>query len=163
MSNHKKGFTIIEILMVVTLIGILSSVILGSLQSAKDKARIAIAESQIDQFVKSITFLANDTGEWPGHATLGVVGTGSSADEVWDLGVASAGLTSTDSLFPNWDGPYVATSTVDPWGNPYFFDTDYDVGTSSNVWVVVIGSFGPNGTGQNVFDSDNIYKIIHRE
>jgi hypothetical protein len=51
----------------------------------------------------------------------------------------------------------------DPWGHPYFFDTDYDIDPTAAVQnAVVIGSYGPNGRGLNLYDSDDIYKILKK-
>jgi hypothetical protein len=46
----------------------------------------------------------------------------------------------------------------DPWGNDYFLDTDYEI---NGVDYIVLGSFGPNGVGQNLYDDDDVIKIIH--
>ena len=51
-------------------------------------------------------------------------------------------------------------SMLDPWGNPYFLDTDYHTGGDC---VVAIGSFGPNGVGQNLYDEDDIIYVIPSE
>jgi hypothetical protein len=57
---------------------------------------------------------------------------------------------------------------LDPWGNPYFLDTDYQVDANGNpcqsscTEVAALGSFGPNGVGQNVYDSDDIILIVAR-
>lgn len=155
-----RGFTIIEILVVIAIIGILSSVVLGNLNNAKEKAKIATAEAQLTQYRNAIAIMAGDTNEWPGHQTIDQIDSGGSGNEVWDLSSAPAGLAQTDGLYSNWSGPYIKSIPLDPWGNPYFFDTDYDIGTSSNVWTAVIGSFGPNGSGQNVYDSDNVIIIL---
>ena len=91
---------------------------------------------------------------------IGTIDTGTENNELWDLSAQEAGLTQTDGLFSGWKGPYLNSAPIDPWGNNYFFDTDYDIGSSTPVWVAVIGSFGPNGVGQNVFDSDDIIRIL---
>ncbi len=160
-KKSAKGFTIIEILVVIAIIGILSSVVLANLRTAKEKARIAIAHADLKSIATGIVLLANDTSEWPGHNAVDVVDTGASGNEVWDLGSPEAGLAQTDGLYIDWNGPYIrAASTTDPWGNNYFFDSDYNIGTSTDIWVTVIGSFGPNGVGQNVYDADNIIRIL---
>jgi len=49
-KNLKRGFTPIELLVVVANIGILSSVVLASLNSARNKAKIATTKAQLKQF-----------------------------------------------------------------------------------------------------------------
>ena len=75
-----------------------------------------------------------------------------------DLAAGAAGLLTTNGSFPNWNGPYLPSIPLDPWGNNYFFDSDYLVNGHNRV---VIGSFGPNGVGPNVYDSDDVIKIIY--
>lgn len=48
MSAHTKGFTLIELLVVIAIIGILSSVILGSLNSARDRGANAAAKVNLN-------------------------------------------------------------------------------------------------------------------
>ena len=151
-----------EIIISIAIIGVLSSIIISNLNQAREKAMIAKAAQEVDAIATAIASLANDTREWPGHFARNTIDTGTGGNEVWDLGAAAAGLTSTDSLFPHWDGEYMRVMPTDPWGNNYFFDPDYDIGSSSTQWAAVVGSFGPNGSGQNVFDSDNIIQILEQ-
>lgn len=154
--SSRPAFSLIEILVVIAIIGILSTIGLIAFRSAREAARIAKARHEVDALVTAIKTLEADTGQWPEHQTVDAVNAGSS-NEVWDLSSADSGLVTTDGNFPNWNGPYMQAIPLDPWGNRYFMDTDYQVNGSE---VVVVGSFGPNGVGQNVYDSDNIYKIL---
>jgi prepilin-type N-terminal cleavage/methylation domain-containing protein len=61
----KKGFTLIEILVVVSIIGFITSVVLISLQSAKEKAEASKIIQNLDQFKKSLELYRNDYGFYP--------------------------------------------------------------------------------------------------
>ncbi len=89
----------------------------------------------------------------PGPSVIGVIAN----QEVWDLNSTQAGLVATNGGFPNWNGPIIDSVPKDPWGSDYFFDPDYKIG---GVNYAVVGSFGPNKVGQNVYDSDDIYLIL---
>ena len=160
--KKQKGFTLIEILVVIAIIGILATIVLVSLQETKNKGRIARAQSDIRSIRTALVILEDNSVEWPGHWKVDIVDSGAGGNEVWDLGSTAGGIVQTDGSFPNWKGPYInGNFPKDPWGNDYFFDPDYDLNPSgTSRWSVVIGSFGPNGVGQNVFDSDNIIEIM---
>jgi len=160
----RQGFTLIELLVVIAIIGILSSVVLTSLNSTREKARIAKAKGDIKNIKTAISQLEIDTEQWPGHETIGsTCSSNCGANEFCDDGCANgisdgeAGIMATDGSFPDWDGPYMTRMPLDPWGNEYFFDSDYDIG---GVDKTVIGSYGPNGQGLNDYDGDDIIGII---
>lgn len=153
---HRKGFSLIEILIVISIIGVLSTMVMVSLNYARAKAREARALHDIDTIFSAIKMLENDTGEWPGHQLVEEITTGGS-NEIWDLRSGAAGIADTDGAYLGWTGPYLVNIPTDPWGNDYFWDSDYHVGSEIRV---VIGSFGPNGVGQNVYDEDDIIKVI---
>jgi len=159
--KYQGGYTLIELLTIIAIIGVLFTVIITNVRIALDKAAIASAQAEIHELRKAVEFLIDNTGQWPGHNTIGAVGMGASGNEVWDLTTPSAGLLATDGTYPNWGGPYLPTIPTDSWDNNYFFDPDYDVDPTVGVrWAAVIGSFGPNGDGQHVYDSDDIFEIL---
>ena len=143
------GFTLLEMLFVVAGIGILLALAIPSYRKIRQDSQIRQAQHDVELLAAAIGELAWDTGRWPG----GVARNSSGDIEVWDLKTAQAGLLTTNSAFRNWKGPYIPEIKNDPWGQPYFFDTDY---TLAGQVIPVVGSFGPNKKGRNVYDSDNI-------
>ncbi len=166
---NKSGFTLIEILVVIGIIGLLSSITMIAVNNARSKAKIAKAQQDIDVIYSAIGQLMIDTGEWPGHQIPDQVNTGAN-NEVWDLTTQSSGITQTDGLFSNWAGAYMLSIPSDPWGNNYFFDTDYEINLDNEPCdggggcfdSVVVGSFGANGVGQNQYDSDDVIKVVNK-
>jgi len=166
----EKGFTLIELLVVVAIIGILAGVILVGFSTASEKARIGKVKAELSQIYKAMQIMQIDTFEWPGHQTpitSGAVPLGD--NELCDDGCTfsltdnAAGLLGTDGAFANWSGPYLQTDKIliDPWGSEYFFDTDYDIDPTAEVnQAVVLGSYGPDGTGNNLYNADDIILLI---
>lgn len=167
--RKNNGFTLLELLMVIAIIGILASVILASLNSARDKGRIANAQSEIGTIRSALALLRTDTGLYPNAASTFCRIDPGANNEV-DLNDPDMGLVGNDAgTFSQWDGPYIVEA-VDPWGNSYYLDEDYqclaatvgcqgitDVNSDSGSSVIV--SCGPNGeldTGACAYDADNI-------
>lgn len=73
--NHKtKGFTLIELLVVIAIIGLLASVVLVSLNSARQKSRDAKRVSDMNQLAKALELFYNDAAGYPtgtGYTTAG--------------------------------------------------------------------------------------------
>ncbi len=149
----KDGFTLVEISVVVGILGLLST--LGSLAIMKSVNTSRIKNSQAELEIISVAALqlAWDTGRWPNGALRNNGG----STEMWDISVPGCGLMDTDGSYGEWKGPYYDGEVLDSWGNPYFFDPDYMV---DGVMRVVIGSFGPNGKGRNLYDNDDIYVLL---
>ncbi|HYC80068.1 MAG TPA: type II secretion system protein [Candidatus Binatia bacterium] len=69
MKNIKeKGFTLIELLVVIAIIGILSAVVLVSLNSARAKSRDARRLSDLRQIMTALEIYYNDNGAYPDGA-----------------------------------------------------------------------------------------------
>ncbi|MEX0931815.1 MAG: prepilin-type N-terminal cleavage/methylation domain-containing protein [Candidatus Paceibacterota bacterium] len=157
--NTHRGFTLVEILITIAIIGILSSIILVNVTSARERAMIAKAELEIRSLRNSVLLLSDDTRLWPGGQDIDVVACSGTGNEVMDLSTGSAGILSNDGTFGStWNGPYAQEVPTDPWGRNYFFDTDYSMG--GNSWIVAVGSLGPNGGDLGDYDSDNIVYVV---
>lgn len=167
-----KGFTLIELLVVIAIIGLLATLGVSAFNSARNSAKEKGAQHEIKLIYDAINMLANDTGKWPGQQQIDKLGSGGSNEVCSDgcsygLSDARAGIIATDGNYSSWAGPYRDTMPLDPWGRQYFFDSDYQVlnsepcaGRGGCSTAVVIGSYGPNGTGNNQYNSDDIIRII---
>ena len=151
---EQAGFTLVEIAVTVLIIAILALIAVPQISKARRTARIKEAEIEIEVLASAVRQLAWDTGLWPGGS-----GRPERSEELWDLSQPEAGLLATDGTYNGWRGPYLDGVSLDPWGTPYFFDSDYHTGIGV---VSVVGSFGPNRAGRNVYDSDDIYVVVQR-
>ena len=134
------GFTLVELLVVVSVVSLLSSVVLASLNSAREKGRVAQAASNADAFRRAVELYNDRMGFYPPDVGRG-----------WDPGFLKplpwnpdTGATSIPSCghcpsgwdaiaAQRWDGPYIGSwphST--PWGGKY----DY------NYWESGAGRYG---------------------
>ena len=74
-SLKQKGFTLIELLVVIAIIGILSAVVLVSLNSARQKSRDAKRLADTRQMMTALELFYNDNGGYPA-ATSGTIAAG---------------------------------------------------------------------------------------
>ena len=159
---RQRGFTLIELLIVIGIISLLATLSLIGYNYAKSKAKITKAEHDIAEIHQAIEMLAIDTGVWPGHQEINEVNDISNNEICSDgctygMTDARAGIVDNDGSYLYWAGPYMEIIPDDPWGNEYFFDTDYDVDGDT---VAAVGSYGPNRVGNNQYDDDDVIKII---
>ncbi len=147
-----------ELMICIAIIGILASIAIPNYISYRKKGMIARAQSELKTIEKAVMMLGLDTGLYPTKRLFDVLEGG---PEEEDLNDPSCGLTGADDDFldAGWAGPYIAKVPKDPWGNDYFFDSDYH--NNEDGWdYVVIGSYGPNGVGKNLYDDDDIFLIL---
>ncbi len=100
--RRQAGFTLIEVLLVVAILGILAAVVVGNFGQHGDNARIKATRASIAAIATQVDVYQLDTGRYP-----------SSLDNL---------LTSSGE--PNWNGPYLRggkSSIVDAWGTPFSY------------------------------------------
>ena len=127
--NHKdehreSGFTLIEVLMTVVIIGILAAVAMRSVQSSIDGSRIRETQAEIDELIVAIA----------GNPDLYNNGMRSDFGYVGDVGAVPGSiddLVTNPGGYTTWDGPYVSRRFTqdadgfkkDAWGNNYTFSS----------------------------------------
>jgi general secretion pathway protein G len=122
------GFTLLELLVVMVIIGLLASYVGPRYFSQVGKSEVKTARAQIDALDKALDQYRLDTGHYP----------------PMDQGLA--GLVVRPSNEAKWDGPYLKKSVpADPWGNPYVYKIPGEHGEYD---LVSYGKDGqPGGTG----------------
>ena len=100
------GFTLLELLVVMVIIGLLTSYVGPKYFTQVGKSEIKSARAQIDSLGKALDQFRLDTGRYP----------------TTEEGLASLVMRQPNE--PKWDGPYLVKEVpVDPWGNPYVYRT----------------------------------------
>ena len=142
MKKRKGGFTIIELIVVMTIILILAGLISGAAMKAKQRAMIAKARAMISAMETALGMYQADVGNYPnsGIATL------------YANLTSSAGLPTAAAQ--NWAGPYMNFQTnevdsggniLDPWSHAYHY-TNPGSTTHSFQNYIEIYSNGADGT-----------------
>ncbi len=135
-----KGFTLIELLVIIAITGLLSSIILASLKSAREKAKITRVQMDFNQLKKAMLMYKMDVGELPPRGDWWPNGCFPNCPNTWNLMINA--LLTNDG--PGWAGPYLQSMiTYDPWGHHYAGD---DNDCNANCGNTDIISAGPDGT-----------------
>jgi general secretion pathway protein G len=160
MRNHKKGFTVIELLTVLAIIGILAGLITTAAHEARKRALMAKAKAAISSVETALGMFQSDLGGYPtpGAGNANLINALSENTGTYVIGTQSYALPSDD-----WSGPYMnfkdEASTgefLDPWGNPYVYEAGTDHGTGADyTGYVDIRSNGPDGISGTVDDIVN--------
>lgn len=167
------GFTLIELLVAIAIIGILASIVLASVNSARDKAKIAKAKAQLRNIRTGIDLLVDDTGKWPDGCPVDTTANPESYLDGAQIGLASppsvgdqgSGCIWTAADIAKWKGPYIQTP-LDPWGRAYDLDRDYlpydnngagGCAQPAEGTTAVIVSYGSDGLERNKYYCDDIF------
>ena len=129
--RYASGFTLLELLVVIVIIGLLAAYVGPKYFSQLGKSQVTIAKAQIEAFEKSLDTYRLDIGRYP---------TG-------EEGLAAL-MSAPASVATKWNGPYLKKGIPqDPWGRPYLYRSP---GSKGEYEIISTGRDGqPGGTGED--------------
>lgn len=69
-KNKTKGFTLIELMVVISIIALLSGIILAGVSQARESAKVRAFRSEVDQFINALELYRIEKGVYPGTEVL---------------------------------------------------------------------------------------------
>ncbi|HEX3423694.1 MAG TPA: type II secretion system major pseudopilin GspG [Sphingomicrobium sp.] len=122
----EAGFTLLELLVVLAIIGLLGALVGPRLFERLEGSKVTTAETQVRMLKTSLDTMRLDIGRYP------------TAEEGLDLLVRAP---TEPSLRARWHGPYLDGEVpVDPWGNRYQYSP-----TGRELNAITLYSYGPTG------------------
>ncbi|MEO6055418.1 MAG: type II secretion system major pseudopilin GspG [Gemmatimonadales bacterium] len=130
-----RGFTLIEVLVVIIVLGLLAGLVGPQIVGHVSEAKSTTARTQIDLLAVALDSYRLDTGSYP----------------TTDQGLAALRDRPTRDPVPgNWRGPYLRKAVPpDPWGRPYVYVSPPARG-ATGFELQTLGRDGkPGGTGED--------------
>jgi general secretion pathway protein G len=130
-NRREAGVTLIEMMVVVTIIALFAALVLPRMMGQADKARKTAARAQINAYMTALGAYKLDTGTFP------------TAEQGLQV------LREKPESITNWQGPYLQKEIEnDPWGHPYIYKYPGEHGDDPD--LISYGADGqPGGEGNN--------------
>ncbi|MEH6548765.1 MAG: type II secretion system major pseudopilin GspG [Pseudomonadales bacterium] len=132
-QRHSHGFTLIEIMVVLVILGLLAAIIAPAVMDRPDEARRIKAEQDIRALEAALNLYRLDNYNYPSQAQ----------------GLAALVQAPTEAR--SWRGPYVENLPQDPWAKDYQYANPGSRGKKIDVF-----SYGPDGAAGGVEDNADI-------
>jgi general secretion pathway protein G len=131
--SKARGFTLLELLVVVAIIGLLAAFVGPRYVSQIGKSETAAARAQIEALARALDAIRLDTGHYPSSAQ------------------GLAALRERPASETKWNGPYLLKDVpADPWGKPYVYRMPGTSGKRGDYELLSYGRDGaPGGNGEN--------------
>lgn len=130
-GNREKGFTLMEMLVVLVVIGLIAAVAIPQVMQLLGGAKSKAAKIQLETLSQSLNFYQLDMGAYP----------------TTEQGLKALWERPADR--PEWAGPYVRRDKqlIDPWGRPFLYRAP---GAKGPFELVTLGADGAEGgDGEN--------------
>ncbi len=134
-TNRQQGFTLLELMVVVVILGILAALVVPKIISRPDDARVMAARQDIASMMQALRLYKLDTQQYPST----------------EQGLQALVERPTGNPVPtNWkNGGYLERLPADPWGTPYRY---LNPGLYGEIDVFSLGADGQNGGEENAAD-----------
>jgi general secretion pathway protein G len=133
-AHASAGFTLVEMLVVLTIIGLIMGLIGPRVLGYLSESKVKTAKLQIESFSSALDLFYIDTGRYP-----------TSSEGLESLAVRPSGV-------DVWNGPYVKGARIptDPWGHPYQYRSPVE--RIPPYEIMSLGSDGSEGGTGNAAD-----------
>jgi general secretion pathway protein G len=133
--QSKSGFTLLELLVVVVIIGLLAAYVGPKYFSQIGKSEVTLVKAQLEAFDKALDTYRIDVGQFP------------TIEEGLDA------LVKNPTANVKWNGPYLKKGIpLDPWGNPYHYVTP---AKGKDFEIISYGKDGQSGGDRENADISN--------
>lgn len=134
MRGGEAGFTLVEILVVITIIGLIMALVGPRVLNYLAESKVKAARIQVESFASSLDLFYLDAGRYP-TTSEGLVA-----------------LTQRPGGIDAWNGPYLRTGLVpnDPWGHAYVYRSPGEHGAYDIISFGSDGQQGGSGTAADI-------------
>ena len=133
-GGSEAGFTLVEILVVITIIGLIMALVGPRVVNYLGESKVKAARIQVESFSSALDLFYLDAGRYPSTSE------------------GLAALAQRPGSTAAWNGPYLRGGLVpnDPWGRPYLYRSPGEHGAYDIVSYGADGQEGGAGTSADI-------------